>query len=62
MNTNRDYEIIQEMIFALGCHGAQITNIIEDVQLNYEVASHKNNKMKVYYRDLLSRLIKTYGH
>ena len=43
--------------------GADITDIIEDVHEHYEVATRLSwNKSKGYYHDLLTRLVKTYGH
>lgn len=43
--------------------GADITNIIEDVHEHYEVATRLSMvKSKGYYHDLLTRLVKTYGH
>ena len=44
-------------------HGADITLIIDDILKHYELASSFNWKQsKGYYSDLLSRLVKTYGH
>jgi len=44
--------------------GAQITSFISDIQRQYEVASRLNitPEAQQHYRDLLSQLIKTYGH
>ena len=44
--------------------GAQIHHFINDVQQQYEVASHIDipREASAHYRDLLVRLIKTYGH
>lgn len=44
--------------------GAQIHHFINDVQQQYEVASHIDipTEASSNYRDLLVRLIKTYGH
>ena len=43
--------------------GAQITSFLSDIQRQYEVASRLNiSEAQHHYRDLLSQLIKTYGH
>ena len=44
--------------------GAQIHQLIDDIQKQYELTSQLNLPMEAstHYRDLLSRLIKTYGH
>ncbi len=44
--------------------GAQIHQLITDVQKQAEFTSQFNLPMEVsqHYRDLLTRLIKTYGH
>ena len=44
--------------------GAQIYHFINDVQNQYEIASHLElpREASKHYRDLLIRLIKTYGH
>ena len=44
--------------------GAQIYHYIDDIQKQYELTSQLNLPMEAstHYRDLLSRLIKTYGH
>jgi len=43
--------------------GAQITSFLSDIQRQYEVASRLNIlEAQDHYRDLLSQLIKTYGH
>ena len=44
--------------------GAQIYQFIDDIQRQYELTSQLNLPMEAstHYRDLLSRLIKTYGH
>jgi len=44
--------------------GAQIYHFIDDIQKQYELTSHLNLPMEAsaHYRDLLTRLIKTYGH
>jgi len=44
--------------------GAQIYQFIDDIQRQYEFASQLNLPMEAstHYHDLLSRLIKTYGH
>jgi len=58
-----DLKEIKSHIQDEGLQGADITHLIEDVQEHYEVAARFNFKnSKGHYRDLLSRLIKTYGH
>ena len=44
--------------------GAQIYQFIDDIQRQYELTSQLNLTMEAstHYRDLLSRLIKAYGH
>jgi len=43
--------------------GAQITSFLSDIQRQYEVASRLNiSEAEHHYSDLLSQLIKTYGH
>jgi hypothetical protein len=44
--------------------GAQIYHYIDDIQKQYELTSQLNLPMEAstHYRDLLTRLIKTYGH
>jgi len=44
--------------------GAQIYHFINDIQKQYELTSQLNLPMEAstHYRDLLTRLIKTYGH
>ena len=44
--------------------GEDIHNVINDVFLDYEDSKikRKNIELTIYYRDLLSFLIKTYGH
>ena len=44
--------------------GAQIYQFIDDIQRKYELTSQLNLPMEAstHYRDLLSRLIKAYGH
>ena len=44
--------------------GAQIHRMIEDVEKQYQVASGLNilPEVKTQYRELLTDLIKTYGH
>lgn len=58
-----DLKEIHNHIREQNLQGAAITHLIEDVQEHYEVASRFNFKnSKGHYSDLLSRLIKTYGH
>ena len=60
---NEDFKDIKEHIKEEKLHGAAITILIDDVLEHYEVASRfKYTKSKGHYRDLLSRLVKTYGH
>jgi len=44
--------------------GAQIYHFINDIQKQYELTSQLDLPMEAstHYRDLLTRLIKTYGH
>ena len=44
--------------------GAQIYHFIDDIQKQYELTSRLDLPMEAsaHYRDLLTRLIKTYGH
>ena len=44
--------------------GAQIYQFIDDIQLQYELTSQLNLPMEAstHCRDLLSQLIKAYGH
>lgn len=44
--------------------GEDIHNVINDVFLDYEdsKSKRKNIELTIYYRDLLTFLIKTYGH
>ena len=44
--------------------GAQIYHFINDIQKQYELTSQLNlpTEASTHYRDLLTRLIKTYGH
>lgn len=44
--------------------GEDIHNVINDVFLDYEDSKNKrkNIELTIYYRDLLSFLIKNYGH
>jgi|TARA_R100000988_G_scaffold101004_2_gene73015 hypothetical protein len=58
-----DLKEISKHIRDENLEGADITNLIEDVYEHYEVATRFNfNNSKGHYRDLLSRLVKTYGH
>ena len=58
-----DLKEIKDHIQDEGLQGADITHLIEDVHEHYEVATRFNLKnSKGHYRDLLSRLVKTYGH
>mgnify|MGYP003148970836 CR=1 FL=1 len=59
----QDFRDIKEYILQTNLEGAAITILIDDVHKHYEVANRLNfKKSKGHYRDLLSRLIKTYGH
>ena len=44
--------------------GAQIYQFIDDIQRQYELTSQLNISTEVsqHYRDLFTRLVKTYGH
>ena len=58
-----DFQDIKAHIKEEGLEGAAITILIDDVKEHYEVATRFNYvKSKGHYRDLLTRLIKTYGH
>jgi len=59
----QDFKDIKEHIQEESLEGADITILIEDVFSHYEVANRCNFiNSKGHYRDLLSRLVKTYGH
>ena len=59
----QDFKDIKEHILEENLQGAAITTLIDDVHEHYEVATRLNFKnSKGHYRDLLSRLVKTYGH
>ena len=59
----QDSQDIQNHIQDQNLHGADITNLIDDVHEHYEVANRCNFKIsKGHYSDLLSRLVETYGH
>ena len=58
-----DFKEIENHIYHEGLEGADITDLIDDVYEHYEVATRfKFKNSKGHYRDLLSRLVKTYGH
>ena len=58
-----DLQEIKEHIAEENLQGAAITILIDDIKEHYEVASRFNwKKSKGHYGNLLSRLIKTYGH
>ena len=58
-----DFKDIKDHIKNDGLDGADITNLLDDVFEHYEVATRFNFKnSKGHYSDLLSRLVKTYGH
>ena len=60
---DEDIKDIREHIEEENLQGASITHLIEDVHEHYEVATRfKWKKSERHYRDLLSRLVKTYGH
>ena len=60
---NEDFQDIKAHIKEEKLQGAAITILIDDVLEHYEVATRfKYTKSKGHYRDLLSRLVKTYGH
>jgi len=57
------YYEIKNYIQVEKLEGADITLIIEDVHEHYEVATRFNwINSKRCYRDILSRLVKNYGH
>ena len=59
----QDFNSIKEHIADEDLQGAAITILLSDIQEHYEVATRLNfKKSKGHYRDLLSRLVKTYGH
>jgi len=64
MNYVDEFQSLQNTIVEEKISGAQLTSLIEDVQQNYEVASLSPiiKHLEAPYRDLLSKLIKTYGH
>ena len=64
MNQAEEFRHIQSIILEENITGAQLTSLIEDVQQNYEVASLSPiiKHLEAPYRDLLSKLVKTYGH
>ena len=64
MNYFDEFQSLQNVIVEENISGAQLTSLIEDVQQNYEVASLSPiiKHLEAPYRDLLSKLIKTYGH
>ena len=58
-----DLSEIKEHIADENLQGAAITTLIDDIKEHYEVASRFNwKRSKGHYGNLLSRLIKTYGH
>ena len=58
-----DFQDLSDHIAEENLQGAAITTLIDDVHEHFEVATRLNfKKSKGHYRDLLSRLIKTYGH
>tara|TARA_A100001391_G_scaffold194306_1_gene170510 strand:- start:439 stop:663 length:225 start_codon:yes stop_codon:yes gene_type:complete len=57
------FDCLEKLIQLEKIEGAQLTFLIEDVQRHHDVASRlKDNSNKKVFRDLLSQLIKTYGH
>ena len=64
MNYVDEFQSLQNVIVEEKISGAQLTSLIEDVQQNYEVASLSpiSKHLEAPYLDLLSKLIKTYGH
>ena len=59
----QDFKQIKELIREENLDGASITSLIADVYEHYDVANRCTLKhSKGHYSDLLSRLIKTYGH
>jgi hypothetical protein len=64
MNQAEEFKHLQNVIIEEKITGAQLTSLIEDVQQNYEVATLSPiiKHLEAPYRDLLSKLVKTYGH
>ena len=59
----QDFYDLKKHIIEENLDGAGITILIDDVHEHYEVATRLNfRNSKGHYRDLLSRLVKTYGH
>mgnify|MGYP003133539260 CR=1 FL=1 len=58
------YSEIIQLINQENLQGADVTIIIDEILHNYEIASRINltKKQGIHYRDLLSKLIKRYGH
>ena len=58
-----DFNQLQQFIKDEKLNGADITLIMDDIHHHWEIASSFNwANSKGYYSDLLTRLIKTYGH
>ena len=58
-----DFNQLQQFIKNEKLNGADITLIMDDIHHHWEIASSFNwANSKGYYSDLLTRLIKTYGH
>jgi hypothetical protein len=58
------YSEIVQLINQENLQGADVTIIIDEILNHYEIASRINltNTQGIHYRDLLSQLIKRYGH
>lgn len=58
-----DYKDVENYIIDYQLTGADITEFIEDVYKHYEVATRLKFKgSRKYFRELLSKLVKNYGH
>tara|TARA_R100000734_G_C3300601_1_gene91295 strand:+ start:482 stop:709 length:228 start_codon:yes stop_codon:yes gene_type:complete len=58
-----DWKQLQVFIKNENLDGAEITFLMDDIHKHWEIADSFNwVNSKEYYRDLLSRLVKTYGH
>jgi len=58
-----DFNKLQSFINAENLNGAEITMLIDDIHKHLEIADSFNwTNSKDYYCDLLTRLVKTYGH
>lgn len=59
----QDFVQIKNFIEGESLNGGDITMLMDDIHKHLEIADSFNwDNSKEYYSDLLSRLIKTYGH